>query len=234
MAERSHNLSFFDHVDELRSRIIKSVLSFLILSIVAYQFADRFLAFLVRPIGRVIFTSPSEAFLAKLSITFLAGFFLSLPIVLFQIWRFVYSALTARERKFVLIYGPLSLLLFMGGSAFGYFVMVPVSLNFLMGFSSDVVLPMITVDKYISFIGSFVLAFGITFEMPIVLAFLAQIGIATPEFLRQHRRWAVIIILVVSAVLTPPDVFSQLLMALPLFVLYEASIVVCQAIMRGK
>ena len=228
MAKNTKGLSFFDHLNELRIRVIKSFLSFLICSLIFYNFINFFLFLLVKPVGHLIFTSPSEAFTARMNLTFLGGFFLSLPLILYQIWMFVALGLTPEEKKYIKIFGPLSLILFLLGSLFAYFVMIPFSLRFLLSFSSALFVPMITVDEYISFVGSFIFSFGIVFELPLILFFLAKIGIASPEFLRQKRKHAVVLILIVSAVLTPPDVLSQILMALPLIVLYEAGIVVTQ------
>ena len=234
MNKTSSALSFFDHLDELRSRIIKSFFAFLIGSFIFYNFTDYWLIFLIKPIGKVFFISPSDAFAAKFSLTFLGGFFISLPIILYQIWKFIYSGLNQKEKNFVLIYAPLSFLFFILGVLFGYFIMIPISLQFFLSFSSDMMVPMITIDKYISFIMTFVVGFGVTFELPLILVFLARIGIASPAFLREKRRYAIVLILIVSAILTPPDVMSQLLMAAPLLLLYEISIFACALTYRSR
>ncbi|MCR4337441.1 MAG: twin-arginine translocase subunit TatC [Candidatus Omnitrophica bacterium] len=217
-------LSFFDHLDELRSRLIKSLFAILFCSIIFYSFLDPFLKEIVRPVKQVVFTSPAEAFTARIFLTFLGGFLLALPIVFYQIWQFVAAGLTEKERRYVRIFGVFSFLSFVGGIIFGYFVMLPISLQFLLGFSSESMVPMITVGKYFSFVGSLVLACGIVFELPLILLFLTYIGIATPEFLRQKRRYAIVLIFIVSAIVTPPDVLTQLLMAVPLMVLYEVGV----------
>ena len=134
----------------------------------------------------------------------------------------------------MLIFGPLSLVCFLAGVAFGYGVMIPMSMQFLLSFASDTMVPMLSVNKYISYTGSMVFAFGIVFELPLVLLFLTKIGIATPAFLMQERKYALVIILIVSAILTPPDVLSQFLMAGPLVVLYEIGIVVSKFTYRTK
>ena len=216
--------SFFDHLDELRARFIKSILAFFVAACSSYAFAGHFLGILARPVGKLIFTSPADAFMAQVTLSLWAGLFLAFPVILYQIWQFVCVGLTEKERRYVLVFGPLSFILFFSGAAFGYFAMIPISLKFLLGFSSDFIVPMIEIKNYISFVGTFVLAFGIVFELPLILMFLTKIGIATPAFLAQKRRHAIILILIVSAILTPPDVISQILMALPLMVLYEISI----------
>lgn len=224
MPQPPQSHSFFTHLAELRDRLLKSLAAFIIGSAVAWNFLEPLIRHVVRPVGRVIFTSPEDAFNAQLSLAFLGGFFLSLPVVLFQLWQFISAGLTADERKYVAIFGPLSLALFFLGALFGYFVILPISFNFLMGFSSPWMVPMITVDKYISFVGMIILSSGIAFEMPLILAFLARLGIATPEYLRQKRRYAILLILIVAAVLTPPDMISQIILAIPLLLLYEVGI----------
>ena len=157
--------------------------------------------------------------------TLLVGFVIAMPFFLYQVWSFAWEALTDKERRYIMLFGPLSLLFFLGGGLFAYFVIVPIAIKFLLGFSSVYVVPMISIKNYISFIGSFILSFAIVFELPLVLVFLVKIGIATPEFLRQYRRHAIMAILIVSAILTPPDICSQLLMAVPLVVLYELGVI---------
>jgi len=149
----------------------------------------------------------------------------SSPYIVYQIWAFVGGALKPAEKKFVLIFAPLSLLFFLSGGAFAYFVAVPRAYHFLMSFSSEYLIPMVTVKNYLGFLGHMVLAFGAAFELPLILAFLAKIGIASPEYLRQMRRHAVIIILIAAALLAPPDVISMLILAVPLMVLYEVGII---------
>ena len=234
MTPTSNELSFFDHLEEFRGRLIKSIIAFLFAASIVYRFVDRILASVIKPVGAAVFTYPSEAFLAHVSLTIWGGIILASPVIIYQIWRFVCLALTAQERKDVLIFGPLSLVCFLAGVAFGYGVMIPMSMQFLLSFASDTMVPMLSVNKYISYTGSMVFAFGIVFELPLVLLFLTKIGIATPAFLIQKRKYALVIILIVSAILTPPDVLSQFLMAGPLVVLYEIGIVVSKFTYRTK
>lgn len=222
----SQPLSFFDHLDELRSRCLKVLALYAACVIVIFQQIEGLLPLLMKPVGHVVFTSPEEAFVAQLNLALLAGFILASPYILYHVWQFVSLGLTKKEKSTIVVYGPLSFVCFATGVAFAYVVMIPMSLQFLLNFSSPFFIPMITVDKYVSFVGTWILACGIVFELPLVLAFLAKIGIATPEFLRQHRRYAILGILIISAVITPPDVMSQILMAAPLIVLYEIGIIV--------
>ena len=180
MPPASQERSFFAHLHELRGRLLKVLAALALCSCVMYAFLDPLLRFLLKPVGRLVFTSPEEAFNARMMLAVMGGFLLSLPYTVFQIWRFVASALTPQEKKYVKIFGPLSLCFFIFGVLFGYFVILPVSFNFLLGFASPWMVPMITVDKYISFVGTIIFASGFTFELPLIIAFLARIGIATP------------------------------------------------------
>lgn len=232
MSANPDEFSFFEHFNELRWRLIKSLAAVAVAACLFYPFVDPVLAFLIRPVGRVVFTSPSDAFVARFMLVIWGGVILALPVILFQFWRFVSAGLKGHERKYVALFGPLSLVLFFAGAAFGYFVMIPVGMKFLLGFATDFMVPMITVQNYLSFVTTLVLAFGATFELPLILMFLAKIGIVTPAFLAQKRKHAVVIILIVSAVITPPDAVSQLIMALPLVVLYELGIIVSRLVQR--
>ncbi len=217
--------SFIEHLEELRSRLIKAILAWLTGTIIFYGFfIDPFLSFIIKPVHHIVFTSPSEAFTARITITLWGGFLLSLPVILYQVWQFVAVGLTPQEKKYVAVFGPLSAVFFILGEAFAYFCMLPISIKFLLSFSTDLFVPMITVDNYISFVTTLMLACGVTFELPLIFAFLTKIGIATPEFMRQKRRYVIVVILIVSAIITPPDVVSQILLAAPLLVLYEVGI----------
>ncbi|HBR14423.1 MAG TPA: twin-arginine translocase subunit TatC [Candidatus Omnitrophica bacterium] len=232
MRKKADDLSFFEHLDELRVRLIKSLGAVIIAACFFYVFIDRTLAWVIKPVGKLVFTSPADAFMARLTLTIFGGFLLALPVVLYQIWRFVAAGLQEKEARTILIFGPASLGLFFLGGLFAYFVAVPMSMNFLLSFSSELMVPMITVKSYISFVGSFILSFGVVFELPLILMFLTKIGIATPAFLVQKRRHAIVIILIVSAILTPPDCVSQLIMAVPLMVLYEVGVLVSKLTYR--
>ena len=219
------DLSLLGHLEELRGRILKAFGIFILACVLVYQSIDPILDFVIKPVGKLVFTYPSEAFLARLALTCWGGLFVAFPYILYQIWQFVSLALTEKERKYVAIFLPLSLAFFVLGILFSYFVMVPVSMNFFLSFASESMVPMITVNQYVSYIGNMLFAFGIVFELPVVLLFLTKIGIATPAFLIHFRPYVIVTIFIVSAVLTPPDIISQLLMAIPLLILYELGII---------
>lgn len=226
MSANPDELSFWGHLDELRSRLIKAFIAVVIAACLFYPFVDCFLAFLIEPAGKVVFTSPADAFVVRLMLLICGGVVLALPVVIYQLWQFVAAGLKENEKKHIRFFAPASFILFVAGCVFGYWVVIPTGMKFLLSFSTDRIVPMITLPNYISFIVTLVLAFGLCFQLPLVLMFLAKIGIVTPAFLVQKRKHAVVLILIASAVLTPsPDAVSQVLMAGPLLVLYELGVI---------
>lgn len=225
MSELDSPLPLTEHLEELRKRIIRAVICIIIMSCILYNFMDVLVPILVRPVGKLVFTSPQEAFVANIKLAFWGGFFFSSPFVLYEVWQFVSRGLKENERRYIRIFGPLSFILFILGAVFGYFVIIPIGIKFLLGFATDFVTPMITINNYISFIGGITLAFGVVFELPLVILFLTKMGIVTPEFLVEKRRHAIVLIFIAAAFLTPPDVITQCLMAFPLLALYEIGII---------
>jgi len=218
-------LALTEHLAELRMRVIKSVICVIFAAIVIYGFVDQITANLIKPVGSLVFIAPQEAFAARIKIAFFGGLLLSSPFIIFQIWRFISTGLSRKERKYTLVFGPLSFVFFIAGALFGYFVIVPIGVKFLLGFATDLLNPMITINNYLSFVGALVLIFGVIFELPLASLFLTKIGLITPKFLSSSRRQAIVIVFISAAILTPPDVITQCLMAVPLLVLYEVSII---------
>ena len=214
-----------EHLEELRNRIIKSLIFVIIASCLVYSSIGKILPHLVKPVGKLVFLAPQEAFLTNIKLAFFLGLFLALPFVLYHIWRFVSSGLKPRERKYCLIFGPFSFIFFLLGSSFGYFLIVPIGMGFLLEFANEYLVPMLSISKYVSFVGTLTFAFGLVFQLPLVLLFLTKIGVVTPRFLSSHRKHAIVIIFIVSASLTPPDVVTQVLMAVPLILLYELGLI---------
>jgi sec-independent protein translocase protein TatC len=231
---KTKHLTFLEHLDELRGRVLQYLCVYIVCCFFTYGLTGNILPYIIQPVRMVVFNSPGEAFSAYMILTLLGAFIISLPYFLFHAWAFAWEALKPHERKYIVFFGPLSLIFFVAGVVFAFFVIVPIALKFLLSFSSPSVVPMISIKSYIAFVGNFVLAFGIVFELPLVLVFLVKIGIATPAFLREYRRHAIMAILIVSAVLTPPDVVSQLLMAVPLMVLYELGVLFSVMAYRKK
>lgn len=224
--------TFVEHLDELRSRILKSSACVLLVSLLFFYCVEKIFPYIIKPVGSLVFIAPAEAFITYIKVAFFGGIFLSSPFVIYQIWKFVSIGLNENERRYVMIFGPTSLLLFVVGTCFGYFIIMPIGLKFLLGFATDFMSPMITVSKYISFAGMLTLAFGVIFELPIVISFLTKIGLVTPAFLATKRKHAIVFIFITAALLTPPDVVTQTLMAVPLLALYEISIILSRLIYK--
>ena len=226
--------SFFKHIEELRSRLIKSAGAFVLAFCLCYNFIGKLIPVIIAPAGHLVFTSPADAFSAYMMVGSIMALIVASPYIVYQIWAFVGGALRPDEKKFVLIFAPLSLVFFLSGGAFAFFVTVPMAYRFLMSFSSVYLIPMVTVQNYLGFLGHMILAFGVAFELPLILAFLAKIGIASPEYLRQKRRHAIIIILITAALVAPPDIMSMMVLAVPLMILYELGIVMVSFVYKQQ
>lgn len=223
MREAVHSL--IEHLEELRSRIFKAAAAVAACSVAVYCYSEKILAILASPVGKLVFLGPTEAFAVYLKISVWGGLFVASPVVIYQIWRFLSAGLKMNEKKYVYLFMPVSFLLFVAGVSFGFFVIISYGMKFLLSFGNDFLTPMISVSKYVSFISAMLLAFGIVFQLPLAMFFLAKIGLVTPSFLAAKRRYAVLGIFIAAGVLTPgPDVFSQMAMAVPLLVLYEVGV----------
>ncbi len=221
-------MPFLDHVEELRWRIIKSIAAVAVMGLVSFAFADYIFKFITMPLGNVKlhFTEITGSFYAYLKISFFSGIFFGSPIVLYQVWRFVAPGLYHREKKAVLPMVFFSTVLFLAGASFCFFIVLPFALKFLITYGEGVMTPIITVSSYVSFSGLLLISFGLAFQLPVVGYFLGSIGVITPRFLSKGRPYAVIIFLIGAAILSPPDVFTQVLLAGPLYVLYEITIII--------
>lgn len=225
-------MPFLDHLEELRRRILKSILAVVILSGIAFYFSEDLMRVLIRPLGdiKLHVTEVSGSFYAYIKVALIFGIGGSLPIIFYQLWMFISPGLYRRERAMILPLILLSVVLFLIGAGFCYFVVLPLALHFLIGFGGDILSPIITVSSYLGFAGMLLLAFGFGFELPIMAYFLGKMGVVSSQALGRSRRYAIVIILIVAAILTPtPDVFTQLLLAVPLYILFEISIVVVRA-----
>jgi sec-independent protein translocase protein TatC len=180
------------------------------------------------PVKELIFLNPTDAFMVRLKAAIVAGILIGLPFLFYQMWAFVAPGLYRREKRYVFSFVILATLSFFCGASFGFFVMLPFGIKFLLGYQTDILKPTLAVGQYFGFIFKMLLAFGLVFELPLVSFFLAKMGVITSAFLRDKRRYSYVIIFMVAAVLTPPDIFSQILMAIPLIFLYELSIIVCR------
>jgi sec-independent protein translocase protein TatC len=219
MGDEKKDMGFLDHLEELRGRIIKSLLSIIIFSIVAYVFSERLLEFITDPIPEVYFMAPTEAFSTRIKISLIAGIIVSVPVIFYHVWRFIAPGLFRKEIKMLIPFVLASTVFFLIGASFCFFLVLPLSIKFLLGFGTEKLRPMIQIKDYVSFVSYLILAFGAVFELPVVSYFLGKIGVISPQTLRKGRRYAVTAILILAAVITPPDVFSQFMLAGPLYFL---------------
>ncbi len=229
------------HLDELRTRIIRSLIAVTVGGGLAWLVIERIVAFLLAPLAQIrpeqsliIGTGVTEAFFTKLKVAVIGGVFVSSPVIFYQAWRFVAPGLYDREKRVALPFAVAASIFFVSGAAFCYWLVFPVAFRFFLDeFASIGVAAQIRVSEYLSFASRMLLAFGVTFELPVVTFFLARIGLVTHHGLIAWWRYAIVAIFIVAAVLTPgPDVASQMLMACPLLVLYVLSIGVAYAVAR--
>ena len=222
-------MSFFDHLTELRTRIMWSLVAAGVGLAIALFFTDRVMKYLIGHVLRVkpVFTTPTEPFWTYMKVAMILGLFIAMPVVLWQVWSFVAPGLHKHERKYAAPFVIIGSLLFLLGGAFALLVVVPFALQFLVNFGQQQELqPMITISSSIDFILKFTLAFGLVFELPVIITLLSMIGVVTPQFLSKNRKYAILINFIIAAVLTPtPDVVNQTLMAGPLIILYEVGII---------
>ncbi|MBN1155769.1 twin-arginine translocase subunit TatC [candidate division KSB1 bacterium] len=228
-------MPFLDHLDELRTRLLRSILSIFAFTIVCYFFSPEIVSFLTKPYpDKLIFLAPTESFVIHIKISVFAGIILSLPVIFYQLWKFVAPGLLEKERKYVPLIILFSCLFFLTGAAFCYYVIIPFGLKFLLGYQTSNLEPSITIKEYLSFVTLLVMVFGIVFELPLLSYFLTKIGILNPGFMRKHRRYGIVLIFIAAAILTPPDVVTQLLLAGPLLILYEISILVSAFVIKSR
>lgn len=225
MAKNQKEMTFVEHLEELRSRLIVCLAAVLVFSVGIWFFSKEILDLITRDVSKVYFTSVTEAFGVRIKISMWGGLIASVPIILYQAWQFVVPGLFERESKAafgVIFFGTL---FFAVGGAFCFMVILPVAVTFLLSFQTDKLQPLITVGDYVGFISFMVFIFGAVFELPVVAFSLGKLGIVDAPMLASGRRWAVIIILILAAAVTPtPDFFSQIALAVPLYILYEISI----------
>ena len=222
-------MPFLDHLEELRSRLIKSIVSIFLATLGSYFFSKQIMAFLTRPFPseqKLIFLAPTEAFVVHLKLALFAGIFIALPYLFYQLWQFVVPGLLEKERKYVPLVVLFSTLFFVTGAAFCYFIIIPFGLNFLLGWGGESLAASITIREYLKFVTLLVIVFGIVFELPLLSFFLTKMGMLTPEFMRKNRRYGIVLTFIFAAILTPPDIVTQLFLAGPLLILYEISILV--------
>jgi len=229
-------MTFLEHLGELRNVVTISVIAFLAVSVAYWFFSGQILDWLVRdvPVDHLIFSAPSEAFMVRTKLSFVFGGLTVFPYVGYRLWRFVTPGLFRNERGRIMPIVASSVALFYAGVAFCYLMVVPVIVNFMLGYATEHVQPLITVSAYFNTVARLCLAFGLVFQMPVVMFLLSVSGLVSPRtFLRQWR-YAIVIIFIAAAIFTPPDPVSQVLMATPLCVLYIGSSLLALVVVRRR
>ena len=244
-------MTWAGHLTELRSRLLKTLFFFIVMFVVLYPFSGKILEVLMLPLARametaggtqrVIFTGLAEGFLTHLKLSAFGAAILSFPFFAYQVWRFVSPGLYENERCFVRPIFAASPLLFIAGALFVFFALMPVAFRFLLSFQQlkggENVLPVVLearLSEYLSFLMTLILAFGISFQLPVVLVMLGRLGLISAQDLKDFRRYAIVFIFVAAAVLTPPDVVSQLALAFPLLFLYESAVWCIQSLEKKE
>jgi len=223
-------MSFMEHLGELRTRIMRSLLALLVGLVPALIFSQQIMDYLVRPVREtnrsLVFLSLTEAFWVQMKIGVIAGLFVASPLILWQVWQFIAPGLHRHEKKYAGPFVIVGSLLFIGGGAFSLKVVTPFAIQFLLSYERPGLQAMISIGSYIDFLLKFTLAFGAVFELPLVITILARLGVVSPATLAKNRKYAILGAFIAGAVLTPtPDMFNQTLMAGPLILLYEVGII---------
>lgn len=244
--DRAEAMSVMEHLGELRRRLIFSLAAFLVISVGAFFFFQPIMGLLLEPLCRLPRDllgpqgcelsgfGPTEPFLVRIKVTAMVGLICSAPVWLYQIWAFVTPGLTPQEKKYALPFILSSVALFSVGVTFAYLTLTP-GLRFLIGLGEGVITSFFRADAYLNFVGLMFIAFGLTFELPLLLFFLGLAGVITVDQLRRHRRSAFVGIVALAAVVTPSqDPYTMLIMALPLYGLYEATILLLRSVRRRK
>lgn len=230
-----------EHLEELRRRIIICLIAVAVGFLVSYAFAQDIFDILTWPLvqampkgSKLIYTSLQEAFVTYLKVSFFAGLFLAAPVVFYQIWKFIMPGLYPNERRYVLPFMLAACLFFLMGAAFAFFVAFPFGFRFFLSFTTENIQALPSMKEYLSLCMSLIIAFGAAFELPVVMFFLARMGIVNHKILSRHRKYAILIISIVAAVLTPPDVLSMAMLGIPLYLLYELSVMVTYVFGKTK
>ncbi len=234
-------MTLLEHLGELRSRLVRSFLAILVAFFVCYAFAKDLFYYLSLPLLKVmpadakfIYTGVAEGFFVDLKVSLVAAVFVACPFLFYQIWAFIAPGLYEEEKRYVAPLSFCSAFFFLGGAIFCYFVVFPFAFKFFMSYSTDNIVAMLSINEYLGFALKMLIAFGLIFEMPLFSFFLSRMGIVTADRMRSVRKYAVLAVFIIAAILTPPDVFSQIMMAIPMLVLYEISILVAVVFGRRK
>ncbi len=254
-----HKMPITEHLGDLRKRIIVSVVALFITFLISFNYSEDIFRFIMFPLKynldfsvknvyihfvpqdklqntKLVFLAPAEAFWMNIKVAFVAGLISALPVIFYQLWKFISPGLLHKEKRYVVPFILLATSLFLIGAAFCFFIVLPFAMGFLLTYKvGDFLSPMLSVGNYVDFCLKFILAFGAVFELPIVIIFFTRMGIVTPKTLAKSRKYAILLAFVVAAILTPtPDAFNQTLMAVPMIVLYEVGIILSRIFKRRK
>lgn len=233
-------MTLTDHLTELRKRIVNSLYALLVFTSIAYNYSQKIFDFIRVPIekylpsGGLVYTAPMDKFMAHFKLSMVAGIIGSCPFWLYQLWKFIAPGLYKNERKYMTSFIVLGSVLFISGVAFSYYIALPMTFDFLFSFGGEQDKPMITIDHYMDFVSQFALMFGVSFELPLILTIMAMAGLVSQKFLIDKGRYAVMILAVFAAIITPPDVMSMAIMLVPLIALYYIGILMVGFVQKKK
>lgn len=241
-APEDGRMSFLDHLDELRTRLVRSLIAVVVGFLAAFAFIDRIFGFIMRPLqavlpdgGKLVYTEPAEAFLLYMKVAALVGLLLSTPVVLYQVWMFVAPGLYANEKKFAVPFVLFATVFFVAGAAFSHYMVFPWAWAFFAGFTTDYMQFMPRIQPVFSLYVKLMLAMGLVFQLPTLVFFLARVGVVTPRFLAKNIKYAILIIFIIAAVITPTaDPVTQSLVAGPMIGLYLISIVIAWVFQKRR
>lgn len=229
-------MSLFDHLDELRKRLIIIVIVNFVAAILLFSQTEIIMSYLleVNPGMELVYTTPSELLTVYIQLSLILAVTICSPITVYQVWAFIEKGLYEKEKKailFTLIFG---VVFFIIGVAFCYFMVLPTTLEFFVRIAIEEVSSMLSIHSYVSFVNMMLLAFGLVFEMPVIIFLLSKLGIIKPAFLKKNRGIIIVAIFVFASIITPPDVISQLMLGIPMVILFEFSILICTLVYKGK
>jgi sec-independent protein translocase protein TatC len=224
-------MTIFEHLEELRGRLIKSIIALMVTTLFSLIFTSRFLKLLTAPMGNLqpVFLRPTEMITTYFKIALISGVALAMPVIIYQFVLFILPALKPSERRYLYIIVPGATISFVVGLVFAYFALLPFAVRYLLNFGGDIARAQWTIGEYIGFVTTILLWIGLAFETPLVIFFLAKLGIINPAMLSHYRKYAILAIAVISAVITPtPDPFNMMIVMVPLYLLYEAGVLLAK------
>ena len=224
LMDEAGSMSLIDHLGELRGRIIVALVAMIIGTVVSYYYVEDIIQILIAPAGKLYYTKPTEAFFTYMKISIISGLIVSSPVWFYQIWAFIIPALSKGEKKVTFLIVPSAISLFIIGVLFSYYLVLPTAIEFFIGFGTDGLQPLFSIGQYIDFVVGFIIPFGITFELPLIIVALGALGILSSQRVRSFRKMFILLAFIVGGAISPtPDMLSQTMIAGPMVLLYEIS-----------